>query len=46
MMSHNFHHSLDDLVNKFADYFTEKIHSIGEQITDTGAVNFIISPTS
>ena len=46
MMGHNFHNSHDELVNKFADYFTEKIHSIREQITDTGAVNSIISPTS
>ena len=33
--------SLDELVNKFADYFTEKIQSIREQITDTDAVNSV-----
>ena len=35
------HNSLDELVNKFADYFTEKIQSIREQITGTDAVNSV-----
>ena len=33
------YNSLDELVNKFADYFTEKIQCIREQITGTDAVN-------
>ena len=33
------HNSLDELVNKFADYFTENIQSIREQITGTDVVN-------
>ena len=36
------HNSLDELVNKFVDYFTEKIHSIREQITGTDAVNSVL----
>ena len=35
------HNSLDELVNKFADYFTAKIQSIREQITGTDAVNSV-----
>ena len=35
------HKSLDELVNKFANYFTEKIQSIREQITGTKAVNSV-----
>ena len=35
------HNSLDVLVNKFADYFIEKIQSIREQITGTDAVNSV-----
>ena len=35
------HNSLDEQVNKFADYFTEKIQSIREQITGTDAVNSV-----
>ena len=35
------HNSLDELVNKFADYFTEKIQSMREQITGTDAANFV-----
>ena len=36
------HNSLDELVNKFADYFMEKIQSIREQITGTDAVNSVL----
>ena len=35
------HSSLDELVNKFADYFTDKIQSIREQITGTDAINLV-----
>ena len=35
------HNSHDELINKFADYFTEKIQSIREHITGTDAVNSV-----
>ena len=35
------HNSFNELVNKFADSFTEKIQSIREQITGTDAVNSV-----
>ena len=37
------HNSLDELVNKFADYCTEKIQSIREQITGSDAVNSVFN---
>ena len=35
------HNTLHELVNKFADYFSEKIQSLGEQITVTSALNSV-----